>query len=219
MGSFRNNGSSPEKKTPSLLLLFPLVILLLNSPYLDAKSKGKSFKPGPVDLSKGKHLYVVVNSHLDTQWNWSIQETIAKFIPNTVRDNIKLLEKYPYYQFNWEGAIRYMMLKEYYPDLFEDMKKYIKSGRWNVAGNVVVSLEMNTVSPESHIRQILYGRNYFKKEFNRTSCDLLMPDTSGFPYYLPTIASHCGLEGFSSMKLGLKLGARTAQPIPFDIGM
>ena len=80
---------------------------------------------------------MVVNSHLDTQWNWSIQETIAKFIPDTIRDNVKLLKKYPYYQFNWEGAIRYMMLKEYYPDLFEEMKKYINEGRWNVAGNVI----------------------------------------------------------------------------------
>ena len=51
--------------------------------------------------------YVVSNSHLDTQWNWDIQTTISEYIPNTVRRNLWLLENYPDYVFNFEGAVKY----------------------------------------------------------------------------------------------------------------
>ena len=60
-------------------------------------------------------LYLVSNSHLDTQWNWTVQDTIREFVPPTFFDNFKLFERFPYYIFNYEGAIHYMWFKEYYP--------------------------------------------------------------------------------------------------------
>ena len=59
--------------------------------------------------------YVVGYSHLDTQWNWTYVETIRDYIPSTLRDNFALFGKYPEYVFNFSGANRYRMMKEYYP--------------------------------------------------------------------------------------------------------
>ncbi len=167
------------------------------------------------DYSKDKVLHVVGTAHLDTQWRWTIQQTINEYIPNTLQRNFELFEKYPDYVFSFEGAFRYMLAKEYYPDDFARMKNYIDQGRWAVCGSSVDAGDMNVPSPESIMRHILYGNGYFRKEFGKTSRDIFLPDCFGFGYTLPSIAAHCGLKGFSSQKLtwGSAIG------IPFDVGV
>jgi alpha-mannosidase len=157
----------------------------------------------------------VATAHLDTQWLWTIQDTINEHVPKTLRDNFALFEKFPDYVFSFEGAFRYMLAKEYYPDEYVKLRRYIASGRWRVCGSMVDSCDVNIPSPQSLIRQILYGNGFFRDEFGRTSCDIFLPDCFGFGYALPAVASHCGLEGFSTQKLtwGSSVG------VPFDIGL
>ena len=64
----------------------------------------------------------IATAHLDTQWRWTIQSTIAGMIPQTLHKNFHLIDKYPGYNFNFEGAFRYMLIKEYYPGEYERLK-------------------------------------------------------------------------------------------------
>ena len=64
-------------------------------------------------------VYLVAISHLDTQWRWTIQDTIRDFIPRTLRENFALFESDPAYVLSFEGAFRYMLIKEYYPEEYE----------------------------------------------------------------------------------------------------
>src|ERR1700730_9000850 len=61
-------------------------------------------------------LYVIGTSHLDSQWNWTVQDSIRQFVPNTFFENFKRFEQFPDYTFNYEGAIHYMWFKEYHPE-------------------------------------------------------------------------------------------------------
>jgi alpha-mannosidase len=70
-------------------------------------------------------------------------------------------------------------------------------------------------SPESIIRQVLYGNEFSRKEFGIESCDYILPDCFGFSYTMPTILAHCGLKGFSTQKLIWNC----AQGIPFGFGI
>jgi len=162
-----------------------------------------------------KVLHVVATSHLDTQWLWTIQDTINQYIPLTLRENFARFEKHPNYVFSFEGAFRYMLTREYYPEDYARMKQYIAAGRWHVCGSTVDACDVNIPSPESLIRQTLYGNGFFRREFGKTSCDIFLPDCFGFGYALPAVAAHCGLKGFSTQKLtwGSSVG------IPFDIGV
>ena len=170
-----------------------------------------------IDLEKQKTLYLVSNAHFDTQWNWTVQTSINNFVYNTLKENIYLLEKYPDYVFNFEGAIKYMWMKEYYPYEYEKVKQFIAQGRWNVAGGSIDANEVQVSSSESQFRNILLGQNYFKSEFGKKSNDIFLPDCFGFGYTLPTIAAHAGMKGFSTQKLSKKWGA--AFPNPFEIGV
>ena len=64
------------------------------------------------------------DAHLDTQWNWDIQTTIKEYVWNTIDMNLKLLDKYPNYVFNFEGGVKYAWMKEYFPREYELMKKH-----------------------------------------------------------------------------------------------
>ncbi len=164
--------------------------------------------------------YVVSNAHLDTQWNWDIQTTINDYIPKTLRQNLWLIENYPDYVFNFEGAVKYNWMKEYYPLEYERVCKAIRDGRWHVSGSSWDANDTNVPSPESIFRNILLGQEFYKKEFGIKSTDIFLPDCFGFSYVLPTVAAHCGLIGFSTQKLGWrKYPFYDGKREPFPIGM
>jgi alpha-mannosidase len=159
-------------------------------------------------------LYVVGTSHLDSQWNWTVQDTIREFVPNTFFQNFKRFEQYPDYTFNYEGAIHYMWFKEYHPESWPMVQKYVADGRWQISGSWINAVDVNVPSPESLMRQALYGKWFFRHEFGKVSSDVYLPDCFGFGFALPSIAAHCGLSGFTTQKLtwGSSYG------IPFPIG-
>lgn len=167
------------------------------------------------NISKDRVLYTVGYAHLDTEWNWDYPTTINEYILNTMTENFVLFEKYPNYVFNFTGSRRYNMMKEYYPELFKKVQAYVKKGRWKVSGSSVDEGEVNISSSESVVRQILYGNNFFRKEFGTESADYMLPDCFGFLCNLPTVFNHCGLLGFSTQKLTW----RSAAGVPFNVGV
>lgn len=150
---------------------------------------------------KKPKAYMVADAHLDTQWNWDVQTTIKQYVWNTISQNLLLLKQYPDYIFNFEGGVKYAWMKEYYPAQYEEMKKYIREGRWHVSGASWEASDALVPSTESAIRNIMLGQEYYRKEFGVESTDIFLPDCFGFGWTLPTIAAHCGLIGFSSQKL------------------
>ncbi len=167
------------------------------------------------DISKDRVLYTVGYAHLDTEWNWDYPASINYYIRNIMTENFHLFETYPDYVFNFTGSRRYHFMKEYYPDLYNKVKEYIKAGRWHVAGSSVDEGEVNISSSESIVRQILYGNNYFRKEFGTESQDYMIPDCFGFVANLPSVLNYCGLLGFSTQKLTW----RSAVGVPFNVGI
>jgi len=171
--------------------------------------------PHPTNLSQGNTLYLVGYAHLDTQWRWSYPQVIREFIPNTMHNNFRLFEQYPDYIFNFSGSRRYEFMKEYYPDDYAKVKQYVKAGNWFPCGSSVDEGDANVPSAESLVRHTLYGNHFFRREFGVASQEFMLPDCFGFPYALPTVLAHCGIQGFSTQKLtwGSAVG------IPFPVGV
>ena len=165
--------------------------------------------------------YMVSDAHLDTQWNWDIQTTIRHHIRVTLEQNLMLMRHYPNYIFNFEGAVKYAWMKEYYPQYWQELTQRIKEGRWHLAGSSWDANEVIVCSPESWIRNILLGQTYYRKEFGTESTDVFLPDCFGFPYYMPTAAAHCGLIGFSSQKLAWRSKPfyEGGKKYPFSVGL
>ena len=163
---------------------------------------------------KKPKVYQVATAHLDTVWNWTLEQTIKEYLPSTCLENFRLFENYPHYAFNFEGAYRYALIKEYYPEYFSKLKEYVAAGRWHVTGSSWENGDVVTPEPETLMRNILYGNRFFDQEFGRISNDIFLPDCFGFPWTLPTLMKHMGLVAFSSQKLTWNNG----YPPPFHVG-
>ena len=162
-----------------------------------------------------KRIYTIATAHLDTVWNWDFEHVLSTCIPATIYDNMRLFSQYPTYRFNFEGAYRYELMEEYDPEGFALVKEQVDAGRWNVTGSSYENGDVNIPSPESLLRNILYGNRYFKQAFGKTSNDIFLPDCFGFGWALPSIAAHAGLLGFSTQKLTWG----SAYGVPFDFGV
>ena len=161
-----------------------------------------------------KRVYTAATAHLDTIWSWDFETTVSTYIYKTLVDNFALFKKYPTYKFSFEGSYRYELMQEYYPELFEELKKYVDEGRWFVTGSAFENGDVNCPSPEALFRNILIGNTYFYETFGKRSCDIFLPDCFGFGWALPSIMFHSNLMGFTTQKLGWG----GAYGIPFDIG-
>src|SRR5947208_5438616 len=182
------------------------------------------------NLATEPTLYIVGYAHLDTEWRWEYPQVIQEYLTKTMRNNFALFEKYPHYIFNFTGANRYRLMKEYYPADFEKLKHYVAAGRWYPAGSSMEEGYVNSPNAESIIRQILYGNNFFRREFGVASKEYMLPDCFGFPASLPSILHHAGIVGFSTQKLssdwqpaphvgGPNSPEKTPDGIPFNVGV
>jgi len=202
-----------------------MVISLGFVPLLDVAQAQTTEKP---DLTRQPTLYVVGYAHLDTEWRWEYPLVIDEYIRKTMEDNFTLIDKYPHYVFNFSGANRYRLMKEYFPADFAKVKKYVDEGRWFPAGSSMEEGDVNAPSGEAIIRQILYGNDWFRKEFGKASMEYMIPDCFGFPASLPTILAHSGVKGFSTQKLvwgssayagGPESLEKTPEGTPFNVGV
>lgn len=192
-----------------------------------ASSLAVSAQTAQPDLTKEPTLYVVAYAHLDTQWRWEYPRVINDYIPKTLHDNFALIDRYPNYIFNFSGANRYRMMKEYWSADYVRLKQYVAAGRWFPAGSSMEESDVNVPSAESIFRQVLYGNRFFQHEFGKTSAEYMLPDCFGFPASLPSILAHAGIKGFSTQKLtwnsAAPVGGRgsieeTPRGIPFNVG-
>ncbi len=185
-------------------------------------------KPDPdLDLTRQPTLFVVGYAHLDTEWRWEYPQVIREYLAKTLHDNFELFGKYPHYIFNFSGANRYRLMKEYYPADYAKLKQFVAAGRWFPAGSSMEESDVNGPSAESIFRQVLYGNQYFRRDFNKASAEYMLPDCFGFPASLPSILAHAGIKGFSTQKLTWHSAASVGGPgsveetpvgIPFNLG-
>ncbi len=145
-------------------------------------------------------VHLVGHSHLDVAWLWTLRETKRK-CARTFSSMLQLMEEYPEFSFTQSQALLYQFVEEHYPDLFKQMKQRVVEGRWEAIGSMWVEPDCNIPNGESLIRQLLYGKRYFKEKFGVESQVMWLPDTFGFPSSLPQILIKSGIKYFFTTKL------------------
>lgn len=151
------------------------------------------------DAKQGE-ICMIGHSHLDIAWLWTTRELVRK-TARTFSNNIALMKQYPDFKFTQSQAIVYDYMKKYYPDIFEKVKELVKAGRWEIVGNTWVEADTNLASGESLVRQLLYGREFFMKEFGISSDIYWLPDCFGFTWAMPQIIKRSGMKYFYTAKL------------------
>lgn len=142
----------------------------------------------------------VGHAHIDTAWLWPISETIRK-VARTYSSQIRLLERYPEYVFGGSQPQLYAYAKQYYPSLYEKVRRLVKQGRWECQGGMWVEADCNLISGESMVRQFIHGKNFFHDEFGVDVRNLWIPDVFGYSAALPQIMKKAGVDYFVTQKI------------------
>jgi alpha-mannosidase len=158
-----------------------------------------------VELSKPANasaleVTAVGHAHIDTAWLWPVSESVRK-CARTFANQLDLIEKYPDYIFGASQPQHYLFIKEYYPEIYNRIKKAHKKGQWELQGGMWVEADCNLINGESMIRQILHGKNFFKDEFDEDVDNLWLPDVFGYSAAMPQILQKTGIETFLTQKL------------------
>jgi len=151
-------------------------------------------------FAKSYTIFAGGNSHIDLAWLWRWGETVevAKETFSTIMDNMDEYTKIVYIQ---SQAQTYKWMEEYYPDVFERIRQKVKEGRWEIVGGMWVEPDCNLIDGESFIRQILYGKRYFKEKFG---IDVKMgwnPDSFGYNWNIPQFFRKSGINAFVTQKI------------------
>lgn len=142
----------------------------------------------------------VGQAHIDTAWLWPIKETVRK-CAKTLSNVLDLMDRYSDFTFAFSQPQLYAFVKEHYPELYSRVCEKVASGNFELVGNTWVEMDTNVPSGESLVRQILYGRNFFLREFGKSSRVFWMPDVFGYSWALPQIIKRSGMEFFFTSKL------------------
>ena len=149
---------------------------------------------------EGGALFCVGHTHIDTAWLWPIRETVRK-CGRTFSTACRLMEAHPDFHFSCSQAQLYAYTKEHYPSLYEQIKHWVAAGRWHTTGAMWVEADCNLPSGESLVRQLLYGIEFFQREFGTRPRSCWLPDTFGFAGSLPQILARSGVQYFFTYKV------------------
>ncbi len=145
-------------------------------------------------------FYAVGNAHIDLAWLWPFAETYRK-TARTFAAQLRLLDEYPEYRFIQSQPASYEMCRKYYPELFDRILEAVKAGRWIADGAMWVEPDTNVTGGESLIRQLLYGKKYYKDVFGVDCQVLWLPDTFGYTGALPQLLRSCGVKYLVTQKI------------------
>jgi alpha-mannosidase len=151
-------------------------------------------------LLKQRTIKLLGHAHLDMAWLWTVEET-WRAAERTFESVLKLQEEFPELIFCHSTPALYEWMEHNRPDLFRRIQEQVRAGRWEAIGGIWVEPELNIISAESIVRQILYGQRYYQEKFGKMSAIAWLPDTFGFNWQLPQFLKQGGIDYFVTQKL------------------
>ena len=176
--------------------------------YLKKEYYGKEC--GKSDITVG----CIGHSHIDVAWRWTLEQTEEK-VQRTFSNMLRLMDEYDEFVFTASQIPLFKYAKKYTPELFERLQKKVKEGQFDPEGAMYVEADCNLSSGESLIRQVMFGKKFYKEEFDVDSRVLWLPDVFGYSSALPQILKKSGVDKFVTSKISWN----ETNKLPYDVFM
>lgn len=158
----------PEKRNPSselrraALPLFCAFLVTLVSVARAAGQNKTSPESGP-QSNESATIWLIPHTH----WEGAVFKTREEYLqiglPHILHA-LQLLQKYPEYRFVLDQVAYVKPFIERYPDEAATFRKFVAEGRIQLVGAQDTMPDMNIPSGESWIRQVLYGKQYYREK-------------------------------------------------------
>lgn len=147
------------------------------------------------DADAQQTFWIISHTHWEGAVFKTREEYLQMGLPNILLA-LELLEKYPDYKFVLDQACYIRPFIERYPELVPKFKHFIQEGRLEIVGGMDCMPDVNMPSGESFIRQVLYGKGYFRKALGVDVKVAWLLDTFGHHAQMPQILRQSGFDSF-----------------------
>ena len=165
----------------------------------DARAELAAVLAEPAESSVIRHVGVG-HAHIDSAWLWPVRETRRK-VARTVSNVLALMDQDPDFTYAMSSAQQYAWLEQDHPDLFAKVLRRIREGRFIPVGGMWVESDNMIPCGESLVRQITYGRRYFRERLGVEPQGVWLPDSFGYTGAWPQIARRAGYHWFLTQKI------------------
>ncbi|MBX7256615.1 MAG: hypothetical protein K1Y02_09660 [Candidatus Hydrogenedentes bacterium] len=167
------------------------------------------------DVSLGDMtLHVIPQAHIDLAWWWRYDpETLHVVATHTLETVFGNMEKYPDYTFTYLQVPVIEPLEDAYPQLFYKLRLYTHrtkaigerlpnpnaskpDGRIAIGSASYCEFDGCVPCGESLVRQFVYGKRYFLREFGIDVKTAWVQDAWTHPWTLPQILRKCGVDSY-----------------------
>ena len=141
-------------------------------------------------------VLAVSHAHLDMNWMWRYDETVAITL-STFRTILNFMKEFPDFTFSQSQASVYRIVEKYDPDMLDEIRQYVKEGRWEPTVSTWVETDKNMPAGETLCRHILYAKSYMQELFGIDPDELKLdfePDTFGHNANVPQILNAGGVQ-------------------------
>lgn len=146
------------------------------------------------------HVHAVGHAHIDSAWLWPVRETVRK-VARTFSNVLDLIDRHPDFVFSASSAQQYAWLQQFYPELFERVRRAVAAGNFVPVGGMWVESDTNMPGGEALARQFVAGKQFFLREFGVEPLEVWLPDSFGYSAALPQIVRAAGSRWFLTQKL------------------
>lgn len=152
-----------------------------------------------MEKTKQNKIYLIGNAHIDPVWLWQWQEGYSE-IKATFRSALDRMDEFDDFVFVCAGAGYYKWVEENNPEMFREIQKRVKQGRWKLMSGWWVQPDCNVPCGESFARHSLYSQRYYQEKFGVTCETGYNVDSFGHNYMIPQLLVKSGMKNYVYMR-------------------
>ena len=140
-------------------------------------------------------LYFIAHTH----WEGAVFKTRDQYLEiglPIILQVLRLMKDRPDYRFTLDQACYIQPFLERYPEEVATFRRFVQEGRLAIVGGTDVMLDVNMPGGESFIRQVLYGKGYFRKQLGVDVTTSWQLDTFGHHAQMPQLLKLAGYHSF-----------------------
>lgn len=146
-----------------------------------------------------KKVMMIGTAHIDPVWLWQWQDGYQE-VKATFRSALDRMNENADFVFTCACADYYRWVEENDPELFEEISKRVKEGRWVIVGGMWIQPDMNAPSGESMARQLMYSQRYFYEKFGLIAKIGHNVDSFGHNAMMPQLYHKAGIDNYVWMR-------------------
>lgn len=149
---------------------------------------------GAADQQK-ETLWVVPHTH----WEGAVFKTREEYLEiglTNITKALRLLKQHPDYRFSLDQVCYVKPFLERHPEEVPAFRQFVKEGRLQIVGGVDTMHDNNIPGGESVVRQMLYGKGYYREKLGVDVTAGWALDTFGHNAQMPQILKLAGYKSY-----------------------